>query len=66
MENNTPSNWPDLLATAVEKIARIYDEITYELDNLEITVPSGTGDHVSSAKWTLNGALKVRVKMKNP
>lgn len=37
-------------------------EITYELENLEISVPSRVGEGANHAKWVLNGALKIRTR----
>ncbi len=64
--DSTPATWPDLIASAVDKIARIYDEITYELVDMKVTVPGGTSENAKGATWTFNGALRVRVKLTNP
>ncbi len=66
MNQDTPSTWPDLAASAVEKLARIYEEITYELVNMEVTIPGGTGPATPSAVWKFNGTLKIRAKLTNP
>jgi hypothetical protein len=64
--DSTPATWPDLIASAVDKIARIYEEITYELVDMKVTVPGGTSETAKSATWIFNGALRVRVKLTNP
>ncbi len=63
MENDTtPQTWPDLAIGLYDRLTERNAEITYELDNLQITVPGKTGDEASSAKWTINGAMKIRTR----
>lgn len=36
--------------------------ITYEMANLELLVPSQTGDAADHARWLLNGTVKIRTR----
>ncbi|MDP4626138.1 MAG: hypothetical protein NWT08_13485 [Akkermansiaceae bacterium] len=61
MENNAPTaTWPDLAIAIFDRLSERNAEITYELANMEIHVPSKTGGEGNSAKWIFNGALKIR------
>ena len=54
--------WPDLAIALYERLTGHHAEITYELENFEIMVPSGTGPGATHAKWILNGILKIRAR----
>ncbi len=54
--------WPDLAIALYERLTGHHAEITYELENFEIMVPSGTGPDATHAKWILNGILKIRAR----
>jgi hypothetical protein len=57
---NQTSNWPDLAIGLYDRLTGRNAEITYEFDNLQVKVPSGTGSDAEHADWTLTGTLKVR------
>ncbi len=64
-ETVSPKNydtWPDLAIALYERLTGHHAEITYELENFEIMVPSGTGPDATHAKWILNGILKIRAR----
>ena len=52
-------SWPDMAIDLYDKLTGRGAEITYELENIEVWVPSGTGDDVTHAKWKVNGTLKI-------
>jgi hypothetical protein len=52
--------WPELGIELYDKLTGRGAEITYEFENMEVWVPSGTGDDVTHAKWKLNGIIKIR------
>ncbi len=54
--------WPDLAIALYERLTGHHAEITYELENFEIMVPSGTGPDATHAKRILNGILKIRAR----
>ena len=52
-------SWPDMAIEIYDKLTGRGAEITYALEDMEIWIPSGTGDDVTHAKWKINGTLKV-------
>ncbi|MBT8367161.1 MAG: hypothetical protein KJP23_20910 [Deltaproteobacteria bacterium] len=60
IENTT--NWPDLAIGLYDRLTGRGAEITYEFDNMEVSVPSSAGDDAAYAKWKLNGTLKIRTR----
>ena len=55
-------NWSELAISLYERLTDRNAEITYEADDMEVWVPSGTGEDASHAKWKVNGALKIRAR----
>ncbi len=51
--------WPELAIGLYDKLTGRNAEITYQFDNLEVFVPSGTGDDAVHARWKLNGNLVI-------
>lgn len=53
--------WPDLAIGLYDKLTGRNAEITYEFDDFDLFVPSGTGadDH---AHWKMNGTVRVRTR----
>ncbi len=62
MEKET-KNWPDLAIGLYDKLTGRNAIISYEFDNLEIDVPSGTESN-DSAKWKVNGKLNITTSEK--
>jgi hypothetical protein len=63
MEQNTPSqNWPDLAIGLYDKLTGRGAEITYEMHNLEVYIPSSASPAAAHALWKINGTLKIRTK----
>jgi hypothetical protein len=61
-EKNHTTSWPELAIGLYDKLTGRNAEITYEMNNLEVSVPSGVGDTAEHAKWKLNGTLKIRTR----
>ena len=61
MEKHT-NDWSELAISLYDKLTGRNAEITYEADNMEVWVPSGTGDDANYAKWKVNGSLKIRAR----
>lgn len=61
-KNTETTNWPELAIGLYDRLTGRGAEITYEMDNLQVMVPSGTSPDATSAKWTVSGALKVRTR----
>ena len=57
---NQTTTWPELAIGLFEKLSERNAEITYEFQDLEIAVPSGTGSAADHATWKANGILKIR------
>jgi len=62
MSSEQTTNWPELAISLYDKLTGRGAEITYEFENMEVWVPSGTGTDAVSAKWKLNGVLKIRTR----
>ncbi len=59
------TNWPDLAIGLYDRLTGRGAEITYEFENMEISVPSGVSDEASHAIWKLNGIVKIRTRDTN-
>ncbi len=53
--------WPDLAIGLYDKLTGRGAEITYEFDDFDLYVPSGTGSN-AYAHWKMNGTIKVRTR----
>ena len=56
------TTWPELAIGLYDQLTSRNSEITYEFENMEVSVPSGTGNEVTHAKWKLNGTIKIRTR----
>lgn len=56
------TTWPDLAIGLYDRLTGRNAEITYEMQDLRVDVPSGTGKDVGHAQWVLNGALRIRTR----
>lgn len=54
--------WPDLAIGLYDKLTGRGAEITYQFEDLQVAIPAGTDPNAASAKWTLNGTLKIRTR----
>lgn len=54
--------WPELAIGLYDRLTGRNAEIIYELANMHISVPSGTGPQAEHAEWVLNGALIIRTR----
>ena len=61
-ETSHTNSWPELAIELYDKLTGRNAEITYEFENMEVWVPSGTGQTVNHAHWKVNGALKIRAR----
>lgn len=53
------TTWPELAIGLYDKLTGRGAEITYEFDNFEINVPSSTDADAESARWKMNGTLRI-------
>jgi hypothetical protein len=56
------TTWPDLAMSLYDKLTGRNAEITYEFNNLEVSVPSSASEGAQQATWKLSGIVKVRAK----
>jgi hypothetical protein len=56
------TNWPDLAIGLYDRLTGRNAEITYELQDMHIKVPSGTGPEAQHAEWVISGTLKIRTQ----
>lgn len=61
-ESKHTTSWPELAIGLYDKLTGRNAEITYEFQQLEVEVPSGTGDKAEHARWRVNGILKIRTR----
>lgn len=54
--------WPDLAIGLYDRLTGRNAEITYEMDQVEVQVPSSASSEAQHATWKLNGTLKVRTR----
>ena len=59
--SQTPT-WPDLAIGLYDKLTGRGAEITYELHNLELHIPSSASPKAEHALWKISGTLKIRTK----
>ena len=59
---NDTQNWPDLAIGLYDRLTGRNAEITYEMDDLQVAVPSSTGSEATQANWRVSGTLKVRTR----
>ena len=60
--NDSTTTWPDLAIGLYDKLTGRGAEITYEMSNFEVMVPSNASNEANHAKWVLNGTLKIRTQ----
>lgn len=61
-QDNHTTSWPELAIGLYDKLTGRNAEITYEFQNLEVSVPSGVGPDAVFALWKVNGTLKIRTR----
>ena len=54
------TNWPELAIGLYDKLTGRGAEITYDFEDFQVDVPSGTSDEQQAARWRLNGVIRVR------
>jgi hypothetical protein len=54
--------WPELAIGLYDKLTGRNAEITYEFDDMKVSVPSGTGPQAEYAEWRVSGQVKIRTR----
>jgi hypothetical protein len=60
--NEQTTTWPDLAIGLYDRLTGRNAEITYEMDQLRVQVPSGTGGRAEHAEWVVDGKLRIRTR----
>jgi hypothetical protein len=64
MSTEHTKNWPDLAIGLYERLTGAGAEITYNFEDMNVEIPSGTGADADHAKWVINGKLKISTSEK--
>ncbi|PSP94405.1 hypothetical protein BRC91_06350 [Halobacteriales archaeon QS_4_62_28] len=56
------TTWPDLAISLYDRLTGRGAEITYEFEDLEVDVPSGTGDDAEHARWRVDGTMRITTR----
>ena len=56
------TSWPDLAIGLYDRLTGRNAEITYEMDNLKVRVPSGTGPDAEHAEWQVSGKVTIHTR----
>lgn len=56
------TNWPDLAIGLYERLTGRGAEIEYTFEDMEVQVPSGTGDDAEHAEWKLDGTVRITTR----
>ena len=67
MSNDNPTtadtrDWPSLAVGLYDALTGRNAEITYDFENLNVSVPSRTSAGAAHAQWKVDGTLKVRTR----
>lgn len=56
------TTWPDLAIGLYDRLTGRNAEIIYEFEEMEVDVPSGTGEDAEHARWRLDGTVRVTTR----
>ncbi len=62
MNSNDTKTWPELAIGLYDALTGRGAEITYQMDNLEVQVPSSTGTNAEHADWKVNGTVRITTR----
>ncbi len=57
--NQHTNNWPELAIGLYDRLTGRSAQITYDFDDMRVSVPSGTGPDAEHAQWAFSGKLKI-------
>jgi len=58
-EIDETTTWPELAIGLYERLTGRGATITYEFEDMEVDVPSTTGEDVEHARWRVDGTVHV-------
>ncbi len=56
------TTWPDLAISLYDRLTGRGAEIEYAFEEMEVEVPSGTGDDAEHATWRMDGTIRVTTR----
>ncbi|ESP87952.1 hypothetical protein [Candidatus Halobonum tyrrellensis] len=56
------TTWPELAIGLYDRLTGRGAEIIYEFDDMEVHVPSGTGEDADHARWQLDGSVTITTR----
>ena len=56
------TTWPDLAIGLYDRLTGRGAEIVYDFEEMEVHVPSGTGEDAEHAHWRLDGTLRITTR----
>jgi hypothetical protein len=56
------TTWPDLAIGLYDRLTGRGAEIIYEFDEMEVQVPSGTGEDAEHAEWRVDGTVRITTR----
>ena len=62
MAKESTTTWPELAIGLYDKLTGRDAEISYQFEDFEVDVPSRAGDSSQSARWRMNGTLRVTTR----
>lgn len=60
--NDVATTWPELALDLYDRLTGRNAEITYDMERLEVEVPSRTGGDAEHATWRLDGTIRIRTR----
>jgi hypothetical protein len=56
------TTWPDLAIGLYDRLTGRNAEIEYDMDDVEVAVPSGTGEDAEHAHWKVDGTITITTR----
>lgn len=56
------TTWPELAISLYDRLTGRGAEITYEFEDMEVAVPSKTGENAEHAHWQLDGTIRITTR----
>ncbi|MDY6818451.1 MAG: hypothetical protein SVG88_07300 [Halobacteriales archaeon] len=56
------TTWPELAIGLYDRLTGRGAEIIYEFEDMEVEVPSGTGEDADHAHWRVDGTVRITTR----
>jgi hypothetical protein len=60
--STTAQDWPDLAIGLYDKLTGRGAEISYEMEDLNVQVPSKVGPDAEYTNWKVSGTVRIRTR----